>query len=69
MKTVKEWFEELPDGYRERALKNLRYNGEEYCMPLAICAGFIWLETSEGENFWGQVVNHYEEGTKLPPLP
>ena len=70
MKTVKEWFNELPDGYRELALKNL--NNPEYeakTMHDAISGGFLWLDTNEGRDFWTELESHYMIGTPLPELP
>ena len=71
-KTIKEWFNELPDGYRERALCNLKEPECEWIveyMDDALCAGFDWNETSEGVGFWAGLCTHYALGTTLPPLP
>lgn len=63
MKTVREWFEELPDGIREKAI----FNGDndepntmdstEYKLSLAISGGFVWSRTPEGGEFWLDVVD------------
>ena len=71
-KTIKEWFEELPQGYRERALANMTKNALEWrdvSLKDAICCAFAWDESQEGPDFWVEVHNHYTTGTPLPPLP
>jgi hypothetical protein len=71
-KTIKEWLEQLPDGYRERALENAEYNLLELhrkTMATSIAAGFAWDDTPEGHSFWADVQKHYFAGTPLPPLP
>lgn len=74
MKTIKEWLEELPDGYRERALENLNPNVASdlvYSIGDAISGAFIWDCSQEGEDFWSDVYYHYEAPPPppLPPLP
>jgi len=71
-KTVNEWFNELPDGYRGRALNNAHYsliNTYDSTMAEAICRAFSWSGTPEGHDFWSDVKDHYAKGTPLPPLP
>ena len=70
-KTTLEWLQELPDGYRERAVAN--------CVPLrqysksmsdAICNMCDWKDTQEGAIFWVSVANQCQDGSdSLPPLP
>lgn len=72
MKTVKEWLEELPEGYRELALANAKENClsnecEDICEALYI--SFIWRASSEGYNFWNNVYTHFPNGSELPKLP
>lgn len=79
MKTALEWFQELPDGYRELAIanysnKNLIY-GRRYArgkfdnMAWALDT-FYFDGTPEGGLFWSDVQGCYEEEcNKLPPLP
>jgi hypothetical protein len=71
MKTVKQWLEQLPDGYRERALENLVQDGREKnsvgLIYLAIHRAFTWQETKEGFSFWAAVYSHY--AAKSVPLP
>jgi len=50
MKTILEWYEELPDGIRERAIQNLpsyRKRQRRDTLYDAITAGFTWSETPE----------------------
>ena len=71
-KTTKEWFEEMPNEYRGRALNNAHYsliNTYDSTMAEVICRAFSWRETPEGYDFWSDVHDHYEKGTPLPPLP
>jgi len=71
MKTTKEWLQDLPDGYRERALRNLQkatQKIEEPSIDEALFGAFEWERTPEGSDFWGAVMRHYKKGTPLPPL-
>ena len=70
MKKTIEWLQELPDGYRERAVAQ--------CEPLAEYAEDMadaivnmcnWSGTEEDVEFWAKVANHYDDGYPLPPLP
>jgi hypothetical protein len=74
MKSTKQWLNELPDGYRERALKNLNLDDEAASMEeesiiRALNVSFVWYDSPEGHDFWNAVQEHYLEGTPLPPLP
>ena len=71
MKTIREWLQELPDGYRERAL--VQADAEALDAPNADMSealyGFkTWADTEEGFEFWSEVRQHYAIGTALPPL-
>ena len=71
-KTIKEWLEELPDGYRERALVNAgkRSSRKKYkTMWKAVYSAFVWHYTDEDWKFWNAVADHYLSSTPLPPLP
>ena len=74
MKTVKEWLETLPDGYRDRALSQAspdRLKEETDTLSSAILR-FIpdWTDTKEGWDFWDSVDDWAEDKTNsLPPLP
>jgi len=76
MKTIREWIEELPKGYRELALENKRYafyhidwEQKEETMVDAINNAFYWKSTNEGRKFWAKVTSFYRTGERLPPLP
>jgi len=72
-KTILEWLEVLPDGYRERALRNFDpnfHNGS----PIndtsdAIVEAFSWENTPEGLDFWNDVCTWADGYGELPPLP
>ena len=71
-KTIKEWLQELPAGYRERALKNLECDSPNEIvdtMAAAIDTAFSWHHSKEGAGFWWDVHNHYTKGETLPELP
>lgn len=70
-KTIKQWLEELPQGYRERALKNFKGRSSINIYPTmasALCAAFIWSSTEEKHDFWLAVHSHYLYGYPLPEL-
>jgi len=74
MKTTLEWFNELPDGYRERAIANA---GDatwladlETSVDDALFYAFIWDKPPEGCEFWWAVRSHLvNPKNPLPPLP
>lgn len=71
-KTIKQWLEELPQGYRERALKNFKGRSSTRIYPTmdsALFAAFVWEGTEEKHEFWKAVCNHYFKGMPLPKLP
>lgn len=79
MRTRKEWLEELPDGYRERALSQLnewtRFDGKTLSgndvvtdMAEAIDGFCHWEETNEGGYFWSRVKRFYMNDALLPEL-
>ena len=61
MKKVKEWLNELPEEYREKAIGYLDagefYNGDisAHNLKEAICIAFIWTLTAEGYWYWDNV--------------
>lgn len=69
-KTILEWLEKLPDGYREKAIRQAK-NGEFYSDSLrgAILSFNDWEETQEGFDFWRQTFLSISEGLELPPIP
>jgi len=73
-KPIREWLQELPDGYRERALNNA--DKASYCLHPevrsvadALYAAFSWKDTPEGDDWWCDVVKAIKYDTPLPPLP
>jgi hypothetical protein len=83
LKTIREWFFTLPDGYRELALKNadsalkntdsafFPEKGKVRSLVRAIGWGFKWDSTPEGNAFWGDVYDwaYSPNYNELPPLP
>lgn len=70
MKTIKEWLETLPEGIRERALRNYEAEKEPHFIKArrdhyetlreAMYDGsFIWDDTKEGFKFWERVAKEY----------
>ena len=72
-KTVLEWLNELPDGYRERALDqcddDCNYLKAE-SMPEALLSFNSWNNTYEKDMFWRRVWRYFNgERKTLPKLP
>jgi hypothetical protein len=75
MKTIREWLQDLPDGYRELALANMlpdKANVEVPTLTDAIWHGMgEWIDTPQKGWFWSGV-HDWSVGDKkypLPPLP
>lgn len=79
MRTRKQWLQQLPDGYRERALSQLnewtRFDGVKYSGNDLVSSivdaidGFChWEETEEGGYFWKRVTERYTLGKEMPVL-
>lgn len=70
--TVKEWLETLPDGYRERAIRqgDKKWLDDE-CKDLwnAIYDFQEWDITDEGVDFWKRMAQWSIHREGLPPLP
>jgi hypothetical protein len=71
MKTTEEWFNELKEDYRDKALKNMKSpKTEHYSLAGAVSNGFAWQETPEGKDYWNGVFREIMYGEKfLPNLP
>ena len=69
-KTVKAWLQELPAGYRARALAQ-RQCPEVFAQDMASALKMFaaWIDTEEKDDFWRAVWRHYDSGDPLPPLP
>lgn len=71
-KTIREWLETLPDGYRERALRNLKaysVNALEGSLYWALSGAFQWIRSPERYDFWRDVQLWTIGKGELPPLP
>lgn len=76
-RTIRQWLETLPPGYRERAIANHENspivehaNREPSCLSYALDLAFNWEMSPEEEDFWSDVFIHYDQNKKpLPPLP
>jgi hypothetical protein len=54
-KTIREWFEELPEPYRSQALINMNTGAENLITDSraeALEMGFTWRDTVEGRGYW-----------------
>lgn len=62
MKTIREWLEELPVTYRNKALEYLSdYMGDDECNSMVDALGnaFVWADTEEGHVYWEKVRTEY----------
>jgi hypothetical protein len=60
MKTVREWFELLPEDIKAKALANTapyRLSREEDSLWNALASSFIWRTSSEKEHYWINAAN------------
>jgi hypothetical protein len=71
MKTILEWYEELPEPIRSQAIANYDGNVElAENRRSAIQSGFIWYDTPEGQDHWQVVSDKAKEGYyDQPPSP
>ena len=68
-KTVKEWFETLPQPIRSKALNNLDpESADERTKTLydALVVGFTWSRTPEGNTHWSKIAVRLYEGQQVP---
>lgn len=68
-KTAREWFAELPQPTREKALANASEEISEKFKSLAeaILYGFNWEKSQEGPSFWYDVYFQYYKGAPVSP--
>jgi hypothetical protein len=58
MKTIREWFNELPEPERGEAIRNTTLytlDTPTRFMTRAILSAFIWDETSQGGEYWHKI--------------
>ena len=64
------YLNELPEGYRERALIQVKNVTALVDSIIDAIREFRdWTETKEGRQFWSQVYRHYLNPNKFPTLP
>lgn len=84
-KTVLEYLQELPDGYRERAIANTKgqaladfndggmverlFAMQKKSLKQTVAESFIWFLSPEGDDFWRAVFMWADSGEPLPLLP
>jgi len=69
MKTTEEWFNQLNEAYKDKALKNMTDpNSEHYTLAGAISNGFVWSDTPEGKDYWNGVFREVMYGEKFEPV-
>ena len=69
MKTVQEWFNELPSPIREKALANVapeRMGSRQSSMATAIMHAFTWSTTPEASTYWSVLHQKYVDGYAIP---
>lgn len=79
--TILDWLEELPEGYRQRAISQYdpsfclnhsrsdTFSDKPTSLAQAVLSFCNWQNTKEGGYFWDKVYLHYTCGEKLPELP
>jgi hypothetical protein len=68
MKTTEEWFNQLNEAYKDKALKNMTDpKAEHYTLAGAVSNGFVWSETPEGKDYWNGVFREVMYGEKFEP--
>jgi hypothetical protein len=68
MKTTQEWFEQLSEVYKDKALKNMiDPKAQHYSLAGAISNGFVWEETPEGKDYWNGVFRELMYGEEFDP--
>ena len=63
-KTVREWFDYLPNNVKQKALNNVNssiLNEKTKSLYLAINA-FSWADTDEGYTYWSKIEEDIERG-------
>jgi hypothetical protein len=69
MKTTEEWFNQLNEAYKDKALKNMTSpKAEHFSLAGAISNGFNWNDTPEGKDYWNGVFREIMYGEKFEPV-
>jgi len=69
MKKTEEWFNELNEAYKDKALKNMiDPSAEHFTLAGAISNGFVWSDTPEGKDYWNGVFREVMYGEKFEPV-
>jgi hypothetical protein len=58
MKTTREWYNELPNDIKIKALANTKcttIDSNDASLSEALLGAFLWADTPEGMNYWGEV--------------
>lgn len=58
MKTIKEWFNDLPEDVREKALKNTNeavLKQKSINLKMALLGAFTWEFSPEGYEYWKSI--------------
>lgn len=65
MKSVKQWFEALPEPYKTQALNNTqqhRVTRETTALSGAVMIAFEWGKTTEGFDYWDSLYRKIQKG-------
>jgi len=58
MKTTREWYNELPNDIKIKALANTKWttiDSNDASLSTALLAAFVWADTPEGIDYWSEV--------------
>ena len=66
MKTIKEWFDTLPEPYKSQAIKNTTdLDAQESSLSRALKFAFVWDYTPEDFYYWMDVCNKAEDTSAI----
>lgn len=63
MKTTREWYNELPNDIKIKALANTKWttiDSSDASLPQALLGAFVWSDTPEGMDYWSEVYDKAE---------
>lgn len=62
-KTLQEWYNELPEPYKSKAIEagKLMLHHKEPSLMDALTAGFIFMDTPDGSEYWCKLCNEINE--------